>query len=121
METRTMRAIKIDTENRTITEIEIGGLKDMQKAVGGLIEVAQRFYDGESERNTLFVAEEGLLKNIEVGFVLTDEAYDVEGGLKFTGNGLICGFQETTGKTIDCNLSIDDIKKMIAFVTYQPL
>lgn len=115
-----MRAILIDVEKQIIIEVWQDGLEDMQRMVGGRIELGHRFYDGEVERNTLFVDEEGLLKNIVKGFVLIDDAYDVEGGIKFTGNGLICGFDENTGKTLDCTLSIDELANNITFVTYHP-
>ncbi len=115
-----MRAIKLDAERQLIIEVWVDGLEDMQRMVNGKIEIAHRFYDGDVERNTLYVDDEGLFKGNVHGFVLVDEAYDVEGGIKLTGDGLICGFDEKTGKTIDCNMTIDEVSKMIAFVTYKP-
>ena len=38
-----MKAIKIDAVNMKVEEIEINGLVDMQKAVGGFIQVGHYF------------------------------------------------------------------------------
>lgn len=105
-----IRAIKIDSENETVTEIEVCGLRDMQKAVGGLIEVAYRFYDLKSglETNTIYVDEEGLLKNNPYGFRID--------GFSFVGDGLICGFDEISGETDNCTLDVNEIRRSIKFI-----
>ena len=80
-----MKAIKIDSENRKVEEIEIDGLQDIQKAVGGLIQVGHQFIN---TADIIYVDEEGLLKQPENFFALENETQIL------AGNGLVVG----TGK-----------------------
>jgi hypothetical protein len=100
-----MRAIKINSYNETIEEIEINGLADMQKHVEGYIEAGFYFPDG----SCCFVDEEGLLKQTPVFF-------EIKGAHQpFAGNGLIVGAADENGATTPCTLNIDYVKKMTRF------
>ena len=103
-----MRAIKITAETGAIEEIEIDGLADMQAAVGGYLEAACDTPDG---KNTLYVDEEGLMKENE-HFILY-----CHGHAPYAGNGLFCGFNSRSGKTVDCKMSLDEVKKDVRFIT----
>ena len=50
------KAIKIDVDNQTISQVEINGLEDLQKIVEGRIAVAHYFENGD----VCFGNEEGL-------------------------------------------------------------
>jgi hypothetical protein len=101
-----MRAIKIDAHNRKITEIDIDGLDDMQKAVGGLIEPAFYYPDG----SCCMVNEEGLLNGIDMFF---QSKY---GEHPFAGDGLIVGATDDEGETLPCSLDIDLVRKSTCFM-----
>jgi hypothetical protein len=75
-----MHAYKIDSTIPQIHQVTFKTLKDMQAHVGGYIELAQRFPQGD----VLYVDEEGLLKNYKTAFRLPSSQW-------FMGNGLICG------------------------------
>ena len=95
----TTRAIWIDAEHRTVTEIQIDGLEGMQKAVGGLIEKADTFHNSKNENAgpiDLYINEEGRINGTTFGFMLTGK-----GAPPYFGNGLLCGVDLDTGDTID--------------------
>ena len=80
------KALFIDSAMRSVTEVEIGGLEDMQRLVGGYIETAVAWANGDM----LFVDEEGLLKPQEHFFRLPVERPDQP----FAGNGILVGREE---------------------------
>lgn len=102
-----MRAIKIDAKEKTITEIQIDGLDDLQKAVGGWITFALEF----ENQDTLYVDDEGLLKNPE------DFQHWVEQGEHrvFAGNGIIQG-TSVNGDGVDAKSTIEEIKEKLCFI-----
>jgi Domain of unknown function (DUF3846) len=105
-----MRAIKIDSESKTISVVHINEedkLKRMQDEVGGLIERAFEFSNGDE----LYVNEEGLLCSPE-------HFFSIAGGHQpFAGNGLIIGINHKTGESIDANSSLDEIRAKIKFLS----
>ena len=76
-----MKAIHIDSEAQTITEVEYSGLQDLQRMVGGYIEPSKHWPSGD----VCYVNEEGKLKGLTHAFVLTGFA-DV-----LVGNGVVVG------------------------------
>jgi len=103
-----MKAIKIDAENRKVEEIEINGLSDMQKAVGGFIQVGHWF---DNSNDVIFVDEEGLLKDPENFFTIRGKDSQI-----LAGNGLVLGTNILTGAEMDAVTSIDYIKKNICWM-----
>ena len=59
-----IRAIRIDAERQTVTELVISSLEEAQGAVGGYIELGCDLDDS----NDLYVDEEGRLKNFRHAF-----------------------------------------------------
>lgn len=103
-----MRAIKIDSENRTITEIELDPkdtLKSLQDCVGGLIELATDLHYGDS----LYVNEEGLLTSPEYFFNFR--------GLHqlLAGNAVVAGIDHETGDTVAATSSVESIRELVTF------
>jgi len=119
-----MKALKIDSEKGIVIEVESNGLSDLQEYVGGWITVGLSLpLDGETT-DTLFVDDEGLLKNPEHFFL-----WEVEKGIyvdekikwrSFAGNGIIVG-TDTNGESVDCTLSMADVTKKIAFVNVREI
>jgi len=99
------KAILIDVFNRTITEIVVNGLGDLQKAVGGYIETATR-----DSGNEVFVYEEGLFEPHTCWFVW-------EGAQPFKGNGIVIGGNDRTGESCDCSFTVEEVKNKVKFVT----
>lgn len=84
-----MRAIHIDAKSKTVKTVQAETLTDMQKLVGGYIEIAQNLPGGD----ILFVDEEGLLKERQDVFFFNGHAY--------VGNGLIIGDEKPAKMTLD--------------------
>jgi len=102
-----MKAIKIDAVKRRVTEVEVSGLADMQKAVGGNIEIGHWF---PGCPDVIYVDEEGLLKNPEHFFLIEHETE------LLAGNGLIVGTNLLTGAPVNCTTPIEYIKKQVRWV-----
>ena len=101
-----MKAIKIDAENRKVEEIEINNLIDMQKAVGGFIQVGYGFPDTP---DVIFVDEEGLLKEPKNFFALDGQTEIL------AGNGLILGTGKL-GESIDAVTPLEYIKSKVLWM-----
>ena len=106
-----MRAIKIDSENRMISEVEIKDYKDMQSIVNGCICLA---FDYPGEKNACYVDDEGILKNPEFFFAVPYYPQP------FAGNGIIVGMGRY-GDIKKCQLNIDDVRKEIKFFTLKEI
>lgn len=81
------KAILIDAATREIREIENTGLKSLQAAVGGFIETAYSWENGD----VLFVDEEGLFKP-QSNFFRVPTLCDDQ---PFAGNGVVVGREVT--------------------------
>lgn len=105
-----MRAIFIDSTARTIEEIELPEgeaehLAELQKRVGGYIELATQFPNGD----TLFVDEEGLFKENQQFFVI------IGGHQPFAGNGVIVG-PEVDERQSPAKTQLITIRNSVRFV-----
>jgi hypothetical protein len=105
------KALHINAAERTISEVEFEGIRDLQKLVGGFLEVARTWpYGGD----TLFVDEEGLLKKPPLhwfGFA----------GRVYVGNGVVVG-REIEGEeypqgyiNADPVLTISELQTLVTF------
>ena len=109
------KGILIDVQNRTITEVEVtkdengSQLQSMYNHIKcGIVECVSF-----NEKNDVWVDEEGLL-------TLTPNSmfFKFEGYPDFLcGNGLIMGFDNETGDSVDTTLTIDEVKSMVEFRT----
>jgi hypothetical protein len=86
-----MKALWINSTDRTVTTVEYEDFRDMQKFVGGTFAGACRFENGD----TLLVDDEGMYKDYETFFF-------VDGvGQPLAGNGLLTGsdhYDRATGE-----------------------
>jgi len=106
-----MRAIKIDSGLMVLAEIDVNSLEDMQKAVGGYIETAHHFPNGD----TLFVNDNGVN-----GDSYSDMFIVVQGAHQpFAGDGLIVGRADENGDTTPALSKIGDLilNDVISFIS----
>lgn len=97
-----MKVIIIDAEKKDVRVEDIENkLSELQKAVGGYIEIGYRF----PNKDILYVDEEGLFKGYLFGFEID--------GRKFVGNGIIAGLKKSV--VVDTVSDVEDIKKTIKF------
>jgi hypothetical protein len=104
-----MKALLIDATAQNIREVEYQSLTDMQRLIGGFIEVAYTWDDGD----TLYVDEEGMLKGADRGFLIT-----VRPDQPLMGNGLLVG--EETGEGLETNpptMTVEELRQRVAFFT----
>ena len=107
-----MKAILIDSENKTVTEVTIDEnaediLEQWYKHIGcDLVEVAHDI----SEHDSILVDEEGLFKNPNNFFSYTGA------NQQFAGNGLIVGRNED-GETVDCQIKLEEATLNVLFLT----
>lgn len=114
---RSVKGFIIDAEKREIREARFSGLKDLQKAVGGLITTAHEIHHFDdsgfsmaSSYDTVFVDDEGLLKDPQHFFF-------IEGGHSpFAGNGVVVGVDEE-GATIDALSTKEELEEMVEFAS----
>lgn len=105
-----MRAIKIDSKNRIITEVDINDLEDMQKIVEGYICLA---FDHPDAKHSCFVNDEGLLNSPQYFFAFLLNDFCTQ---PFAGDGIIVGGNEE-GDNTPCTLDIEELKKSIYWFT----
>jgi len=99
------KAIFIDAQHNTIYATEVSGLKDLQRLVQGLIEVAPAT---DTSGSTLYVDEEGLLKNYNY-------AFSYNGSDPYYGNGVLIGAADEHGNDTDVLATIEEVKQRVRF------
>lgn len=101
-----MKAIKIDSTNNTISEIEISkDYREISRNIGcDLFCVGRTLPNGD----TLYVDDEGWLNSN------VTRAFGFDGNI-LAGNGLILGCNRNTGDSISVKSSLEQIKKMVEF------
>jgi hypothetical protein len=111
METVEMVVYFIDSVNQVIERRVIDVPSDMRKLIGGYIELAYSYPNGD----VLYVDEEGLLKNNPTGFLF---AYRQDQPL--VGNGVVCG-KELEGNfpegfiTLEPETKLEKLRKEVKF------
>lgn len=100
---RTYPAILIDPYHRSVKSIEVSDrLESLQGAIGGCIQLATEFSDGD----IMYVDEEGLL---------THRLFFEIDGQSFPGRGLIVGSQGSEYMTAPVNCRIEDVIRRVKF------
>jgi len=109
------KGILIDTKNRTITEVEVvrneegSQLPSIYEHLNcSTFEMVQ--YDNV---NDVYVDEEGLLYVTDETTFFKMKNYPQP----LAGNGLIMGFDEETGENGSTNLTIEEVKERITFMS----
>ena len=102
-----MRAIVINSRNRTVVEIDLVPILDrLQQIVGGLIEPV---YQGLDDNHHCYVNEEGLLDDPRYFFMFRD------GHQPLAGHGLILSTTGDGGEA-PCTLSLHWVKERVTFM-----
>jgi hypothetical protein len=104
-----VRALFINSITKTIEEVEINGLEDLQRLVGGYIAVGTTLVKDTIE-NTVFVDDEGLLKDPNNYFYIKGSHQP------FAGNGVLIGTNDE-GDSIDTNFILNDITNLVQFLS----
>lgn len=112
-----MKAILIDVENKTVTDVEYDGTKTLQEwyrllkcdIVVVATDIPTKYND---KINSVMVDEEGLLSvNDNSMWFIFKEAHQ-----PFVGNGLIVGLDDNSGETIDViDITADDVRDKVIF------
>jgi len=103
------KALLIDVIAKTITEVEVGHYSDIYKHIGNGCNLFQVPIEFEN-RDSIYVDEEGLLKEVHGGFTMEGWAYPL------IGNAVIQGCDDE-GNGIDYKSDIEDLRKKVVFVT----
>jgi len=101
------KAILIDVNEQSVKEIYlVADLDSMYNAIE-----CDCFTTAEiNENNDVFVDDNGLFTK--------DKFFNYEGAHQpFAGNGLILGIDHETGESIDTNLTIEEVKAKVTFLT----
>lgn len=109
------RGILIDTENRTITEVDVVRNEEGSQlpSIYGHVKCSTFEVVQWNEENDVYVDEEGLLTMNEETKFFKMKHYPQP----IAGNGLIMGFDDETGENGDTKLSIEEIKESVTFMT----
>jgi hypothetical protein len=106
-----MRAILINSKERTIESIHFDETKDELQQIYQLVGCKMFECVSINEYNDVYVDEEGLL-NVDN----TTKFFKLKNGHQpLAGNGLILGLDVETGETIDTNLSVEWVKSQVTF------
>ena len=109
------RAILIDVENRTISEVDV--VRDEQgsqlQSIYGHLKCSTFEVVGYDYENDVYVDEEGLMYMNDDTKFFKLENYPQP----LAGNGLIMGFDDETGENGDTKLSIDEVKSQVKFMS----
>jgi hypothetical protein len=102
-----MRAIVINSPDRSITETHIdGSLQSLQRIVGGLIQSVEQGLDDDHH---CYVNEEGLLDNPRHFFMFAG------GHQPLAGNGIILASTDD-GDEAPCRLPLEWVKERVTFM-----
>jgi hypothetical protein len=104
-----MKVIKIDSANKTITQIELGvGLQPIYDAIGNECSCFSCPVELDN-RDTIYADDEGLFHPFEGGIMMPDWDYPI------VGNCLIIGTDEE-GDSIDCKTTVEEITPLIQWI-----
>lgn len=106
-----MKAISINSATQTVRVVEYNGLSDLQRLVGGSIEVAYQWPNGD----VLYVDEEGLLKPQEHFFLLAERSDQ-----PLAGDGVIVGAEQETEAgyvTLPPTFTVPEVLAKLRFLT----
>lgn len=108
-----MKALKINTEKRTIIEVQI---KDWREIAPGIGNGCTTFSCPVELKNgdTIFCDDDGLSNPYYGGWIMDGWDYPL------VGNALIIG-ADRDGNSIDCKTSLEDMRIDIIFLTIEDL
>lgn len=102
-----MKAILIDPTTRTITAIDVKDWRDIAPAIDADLFAVVNI---DNFRHSIFVDDEGLYTKSDLFYHL-DYPHQ-----PLAGRGLVLGYDQRTGESLDCTLTIDEIKAKTEFL-----
>lgn len=105
-----VKCILIDAYNRTITEVEQSGLKDIYKLLR--VSMIEAVYLGSANMDCIYVDEEGLLNGTEASFKFR---FPGKPSQVFMGSGLVVGVNRANGNDAPPKISIEEVRKRVSF------
>jgi hypothetical protein len=110
------KAILIDVNNRTVTEVTVtkdeNGSQLMSIYEHVKCEMVEVVNIGE---NDIYVDEEGLLNLLPSTNFFMWKGYPQP----LAGNGLIMGYDDNTGDSVDVTLTVEEVNSKVRFMTHQ--
>lgn len=108
-----MRAIKINSENRTITEVQVSSAKDIYAHLGDNVDYVccPVLYDNN---DCLYADDEGWFKETTGGYIFPDWSYPI------VNNGLILGTDDE-GESVDAKTDIKELEAKITWVSVEQM
>ena len=110
------KGILIDVKNRTVTDVTVtkdssgSQLQSIYDHIGcNMVEVVNI---GE---NDIYVDEEGLLNLLPSTNFFMYKGYPQP----LAGNGLIMGYNDETGDSVDTTLTVEEVKNNVKFLTHR--
>lgn len=100
------KVIFINTKERTVEERMVSELEEMQALVGGYIERAHIFKNGDE----VYVNEEGLFDNSLSPFFMVGCPHP------YVGNGYIIGKVTPSGNNRSVKMTLEEVKKLVVFL-----
>lgn len=103
-----MIALLIDAQKKEISQVEYRSLEDLHKLLGGYIELAYAWPNGD----VLYVDEEGLLKQPQRYFRIS-----VRPDQPLGGNGVLVGPEiGDTSNTEPPTMTVEQLRKLVRFL-----
>ncbi len=103
-----MKAYWINATDQTVTEVDSTGLSDLQRMVGGYIEIAKRW----DSQDVLFADEDGLMKGGAAGwFRIAGKEQPI------SGNGVVVGPEDDEGESGEPTFTLAALQAEVVFVT----
>lgn len=113
------KAYLIDSKARQITQVEINGLDDMQRAVGGELGnvYVERCVFNWLPKDLVLVDEEAHVRAnpLNYGFAVNGKS-PLLGGDVIVGNGLVFGREDNEGEFQPPVISLEGLRRMISWV-----
>lgn len=110
-----MRAIFIDSVNREVKEVDLDPNSNILEQWYDILKVDMVEVGCYlSEKDSIMVDEEGLLKNTKEFFIYNGAHQP------FAGNGLIVGV-DSEGETISCEISLEEVERNTRFYTREEI
>ncbi len=104
-----MKAIKIDSKEKRLYWVEIKELEDMQKEVGGFLELAYSYKEGK-ESFILYVDEDGFFKGNSDSFIFKGAPQPM-----YVGDGLVVSIDNKTAHINDFTADLEKLKEKVKF------
>lgn len=106
-----MKAMLINTENRTVTNVEINDYKEIYELIGNGCHRFSRCPDELENGDVLYCDDDGLFNEIKGGMMMDNWHFPI------VGNVVVQGTDFETGDSIDCKTTVEELQPLITWVS----